>query len=294
MDGSGAVGIGTTAPSNGSKLVVNGGNIRLTGSNAPAVYISPTSGDVYAIGANTSIAGVGVWDNNTGQWPISIKDNSNLVGINTIAQTYRLTVSGDSGNGSSFKKAAIGIEDTGTSGRTYSIGSRGSAGFVLGDDTAGVARIVIAPNGVFTLTGTSTCTLANGTGTTSCTSDRRLKDRIEPIKDPLDKLMLINGVTYHWKRKDISGPEHIGVIAQDVEKAFPQAVTEVSDTTIGTAKTVDYAILIAPVIEVIRDFKHRFESTDAQLKAANDNIQTLRNEVEELRQEVRQLKQQRQ
>lgn len=299
MDGSGAVGIGTTAPGNSSKLVVNGGNIRLTGSNAPSVYISATSGDVYAFGANTVIPGAGIWDNTTGVWPISIKDTTGYVGVNTTAQTYRLSVSGDSSAG--FKKAAISVEDTGASGRVYSLGSRGATGFVLGDDTAGVARMIIAPNGVFTLTGTSTCTLANGTGTTSCTSDRRLKERIEPIKDPLDKLMLINGVTYHWKRKDISGPEHIGVIAQDVEKAFPQAVTEVSDSTIGSAKTVDYSILVAPIIEVIKDFKHRFDTDhdeieklkatndnlEKSLNAASDNTNRLLDEVENLKLRVR-------
>ena len=218
--------------------------------------------------------------------------SNGYLALGTQSASAHFHIAGDTNNGASWPKAGIMLEDTGTNGRAFSISSRGSAGFGIADETSHLIRLTIGSNGVATFYGVSNCTIASGTGTTSCTSDRRLKDRIEPIKDPLDKLMLINGVTYHWKRKDISGPEHIGVIAQDVEKAFPQAVTEVSDSTIGTAKTVDYSILVAPIIEVIKGFKHRFESTDAKLKAANDNIQTLSNEVEELRQEVRQLKQQ--
>lgn len=273
IDSTGRVGIGGEPTAN--KLRVSGGNIRIDGTAAPAVYLSATTGDLYAFSGNTAIPGVGIWDNSTGVWPLSIKNTSGYVGLNTIAQVTRLALAGDSSGGTTWQRNGLSIVDTGASGRTYSLSSRGATGFALGDETAGVARMVIAPNGVVTFVGTSTCTLANGTGTTSCTSDRRLKDRIEPIRDPLDKLMLIKGVTYHWKRKDISKPEHIGVIAQDVEKAFPQAVTEVSDTTLGSAKTVDYSILVAPIIEALRVFKHQFDADHeelAKLKADNDNL----------------------
>lgn len=68
-------------------------------------------------------------------------------------------------------------------------------------------------------------------------------------------LLPLRGVTFHWKDPKKNGPEHIGVIAQDVEKVFPQAVSSVSDTTLGTAKTVDIAALVAPVIEALKELK---------------------------------------
>ncbi|WP_414463368.1 tail fiber domain-containing protein [Hyphomicrobium sp. DY-1] len=280
VDSNGNVSIGGTAGANAnSKLQITQASQATLGLLIGNASYSTTAFD--GLGMQVNDAGTalirGGW--NTAK-NLILNDNGGNVGIGTAAPTSKLTISGDSSGG--FTNNAIEINDTSASGRLYSIGSRGATGFVLGDETAHVGRLTIAPNGVVTLVGVSTCALASGTGTTSCTSDRRLKDRIHPIEDPLDKLMLIKGVTYHWKRKDISGPEHMGVIAQDVEKAFPQAVSEVSDTTIGTAKTVDYSILVAPIIEVIREFKHRFEDNDARIKTLTKQVEALQAQVKQL------------
>jgi hypothetical protein len=151
-------------------------------------------------------------------------------------------------------------------------------------------RMSLTSAGILTVVGTSTCTIGNGTGTTSCTSDRRLKQNIHPISSALEKLELLNGVTYHWKDPSKSVSEHIGLIAQDVEKVFPQAVDTVSDTTLGTAKTVDYAVLIAPAIEAIKELKADNDNLRANLKAANDNAASLRKEVDGISAELRELK----
>ena len=115
----------------------------------------------------------------------------------------------------------------------------------------------------------STCTIGNGTGATNCTSDIRLKKDIQPISGALEKLALIKGVTFHWKDPKKAEPEHLGVIAQDVEKVFPQAVTTISDTTLpgGTAKAVDYAVLVAPLIEAVKELKDRNEALRADVEA---------------------------
>lgn len=124
--------------------------------------------------------------------------------------------------------------------------------------------------------GTSTtCVIGNGTGATNCTSDIRLKKDIALIPDALAKLAQLRGVTFHWKDPAKSGAEHIGVIAQDVEKVFPQAVGTLQDKTIGTAKTVDIAALVAPIIEALKELKSMFDADhDAltKLKADNDNL----------------------
>jgi hypothetical protein len=151
----------------------------------------------------------------------------------------------------------------------------------------------LSSTGTLTIYGSSTCTIGNGTGNTACTSDRRLKQNIRPITSALQKLELLNGITYHWKDPSKSKPEHIGLIAQDVEKVFPQAVDQVSNTTLGTAKTVDYAVLIAPAIEAIKELKADNDTLRTridQLKAANDNAASLRSEMDELRAELRNVK----
>ncbi|GKX60637.1 tail fiber/spike domain-containing protein [Leminorella grimontii] len=52
-------------------------------------------------------------------------------------------------------------------------------------------------------------------------SDERIKEKIERITDPLDKMKKIKGVTY--VRRD-TGKFGIGFIAQDVQSVFPDAV----------------------------------------------------------------------
>ncbi|MCZ7593712.1 MAG: tail fiber domain-containing protein [Hyphomicrobium sp.] len=45
----------------------------------------------------------------------------------------------------------------------------------------------------------SNCVIGSGTGATNCTSDIRLKKDIKPIESALDKVALLEGVTFHWK-----------------------------------------------------------------------------------------------
>ena len=60
-------------------------------------------------------------------------------------------------------------------------------------------------------------------------SDSRFKDRIEPLKSPLESLLKLNGVQYKWKGEFIkdtglAGGTQFGFIAQDVLKVLPNAV----------------------------------------------------------------------
>jgi hypothetical protein len=52
-------------------------------------------------------------------------------------------------------------------------------------------------------------------------SDEDMKYNIKPIKNPLDKVKRLEGVTFNWKDDDV---EDASIIAQDVEKVMPDAV----------------------------------------------------------------------
>ncbi|RYG60839.1 MAG: tail fiber domain-containing protein [Alphaproteobacteria bacterium] len=114
-----------------------------------------------------------------------------------------------------------------------------------------------------------TCNIGTGTGATSCTSDRRLKDHIANIPSALDKISKLNGVTFQWKAPDAPKGEHLGVIAQDVEKVFPQAV----DTMETGYKTVDYAILVSPLIEAVKELKAQNEKLQKDVEALRKQVQ---------------------
>ncbi|MGE5086987.1 MAG: tail fiber domain-containing protein, partial [Bacillota bacterium] len=96
-------------------------------------------------------------------------------------------------------------------------------------------------------------------------SDIRLKEHITEIQNPLDKILSLRGVEFDW-RKDIEQPtkheqtHDIGVIAQEVEKQFPEAVTTAKDGF----KSVAYAKLVSPIIGAIKALYTRITGIEEQ------------------------------
>jgi hypothetical protein len=76
-------------------------------------------------------------------------------------------------------------------------------------------------------------------------SDINLKGNIHQIKDPLERIIKINGVGFKWKETQESS---MGVIAQDVEEVFPELVKS-SDGR----KTVNYNGLVGALIEAVKE-----------------------------------------
>jgi len=80
-------------------------------------------------------------------------------------------------------------------------------------------------------------------------SDRRLKTEIKDIDNPFGLLNAIHGKHYLWKKDGVAA---YGVIAQDVEKVMPEAVSTNPKTDL---KAVEYDQLIAPLIEAVKILK---------------------------------------
>ena len=76
-------------------------------------------------------------------------------------------------------------------------------------------------------------------------SDRSLKTNISTINNPLAKILALRGVTFNWKKDNQPG---VGLIAQEVEKVFPELVT----TESNGLKGVEYGNLVAPLIEAVK------------------------------------------
>ena len=85
-------------------------------------------------------------------------------------------------------------------------------------------------------------------------SDERLKDDIKTVESALDKVKQLRGVTFKYKT---DGKVSAGVIAQDVEKVLPEAVTEkklpLKQDDGQEYKTVRYDALHALLIEAIKE-----------------------------------------
>lgn len=79
-------------------------------------------------------------------------------------------------------------------------------------------------------------------------SDRSVKTDIKPIEDALHKLRRIRGFSYMRSDED-DGRRHVGVIAQDVAHAVPEAVHIGQDGKMSVA----YGSLVAVAIEAINE-----------------------------------------
>lgn len=89
-------------------------------------------------------------------------------------------------------------------------------------------------------------------------SDARLKEAIEPLTGVWERLESVRGVKFKWKK---GGSGDFGVIAQDVEKSFPEAVVIGADGQ----RAVNYGKLVAPLIEAVRDLKQENEGLKKRL-----------------------------
>ena len=93
------------------------------------------------------------------------------------------------------------------------------------------------------------------------TSDIRFKTNIQKITDVTGKLSLLNGYTYTWRDKKefpdqaLGEGRDIGVIAQEVEKVFPDAVM----TNEKGYKSVNYNALIPVLIEALKESNRRIK-----------------------------------
>ena len=95
-------------------------------------------------------------------------------------------------------------------------------------------------------------------------SDLRLKTNISNLSNSLYKLSQVRGVAFDWHDQDLKThqPQHLGVIAQEVESVFPQVVTTNKDGF----KSVDYSKLVAPLIEAVKELSERLEEQERQIE----------------------------
>ena len=90
---------------------------------------------------------------------------------------------------------------------------------------------------------------ANGT---TYASDERFKQNISSITSPLQKLLQLNGVEYEMRtdvfhKNNFQQGRQMGLLAQNVEKIIPEAVSEMDGY-----KGVDYARLVPLLVESIK------------------------------------------
>lgn len=108
--------------------------------------------------------------------------------------------------------------------------------------------------------GTINCSSLTASGNVTAFSDSRLKTEIHTIKNPLEKVDRLRGVTFKWLHTDKPSS---GVIAQEVQEVFPELV-ECTTHEGKEVLSVDYGKLVGVLIESIKELKAEFEAHKAE------------------------------
>tara|TARA_Y100001970_G_C14231945_1_gene859180 strand:+ start:421 stop:2829 length:2409 start_codon:yes stop_codon:yes gene_type:complete len=118
--------------------------------------------------------------------------------------------------------------------------------------------------------GNVTCTgaiTATGDITAFKTSDKRLKENIKSIEDPLAKVKTIGGYTYTWNKLGEENSIHklgeadVGVIAQEIEAIIPEAVADRGNGY----KAVQYEKIIPLLVECVKEQQDMIEKLQNDL-----------------------------
>ena len=104
-------------------------------------------------------------------------------------------------------------------------------------------------------------------------SDARVKHDIREIESPLDRVLSLHGITFEYNAD--AGPmavpgRHIGFIAQEVERVFPDWITE-DEKGIKTVNIHGFESLL---VEAIRELKARHDVEVEALRADNDSLRS--------------------
>ena len=100
-------------------------------------------------------------------------------------------------------------------------------------------------------------------GTINANSDRRLKENITTLSSgQLAKVCSLRGVNFDWIDKRTTGTQ-VGLIAQEVQEEYPELVGDggIEDGTL----TVNYAGLVSPLIEAIKELKTELDAAKARI-----------------------------
>lgn len=139
-------------------------------------------------------------------------------------------------------------------------------GDALADDLVEKFRITI--DGIFS-SGSLTYSLSDG----------ELKQDIQPIYSPLEKVLALNGVTYKWKKEEFANlglpsDQQLGFVAQNVEEVLPELV----HTNSSGYKSVSYSNITAVLVEAVKEQQDEIEILEGELnelKARLDKLESI-------------------
>jgi len=185
--------------------------------------------------------------------------NTSLTSLNAYTSSLNITI------GSFFRQGGNSF------GQSGSLGTNDN--FPLTFKVNNSTKVILTPDGKFTIGTVGTTSgllnvggdiIATGDVSAQSPSDIRLKNNIIKIQNASDILSKLNGYTFEWNDKQTlynEGTKDLGLIAQEVEKVFPQIVGKRYDGY----KSIKYDRLIPILVEAFNDLKKEFEYLKTKL-----------------------------
>ncbi|MBN1480275.1 tail fiber domain-containing protein [candidate division KSB1 bacterium] len=275
------VGIGTADPRSDLHIYSDGDpKFRFTngnGTEATLVYNTDSGGLEFRMGGS-------------GTDPKLYIGDSGKIGIGTVTPAVPLEVFGTNLEtlllqSSHTMGTRLTFKSTATGGRRWDIGATaGEAGegadkFIIRDGDANATRFVIDKNGHFgfgTESPSNILTVARYSSTDPVAdawttySSKRWKTNIQTIKDALDKVKQLRGVSYDWKQDN---KHDIGLIAEEVGQVIPEVV--VYEENGIDARSVDYPRLVAVLIEAMKEQQQEIDKQRDNIHVLQQRLQTL-------------------
>lgn len=94
-------------------------------------------------------------------------------------------------------------------------------------------------------------------------SDIRMKRDVSPLGDATAPILKLRAVQFRWADQDDSAPRTMGLVAQEVEEIFPEAVSLGPDGMMG----INYPVLIAPLIDVVQRQQAQIDALRAEIRS---------------------------
>ena len=278
----GDVGIGKSNPTHKLEVIDNSTAAAIRGKNegnGSGVYGSSINGSgVSGVSSNDS----GVYGNSTSGWGGYFEGPKNYfsgnVGIGTDTPDVSLVVKSSGYAGGMLVESSDGDdlfrvrENSDGSGSIYLNDSSGNLGVYLhGSSTnyinagnVGIGRT--NPSYKLDVNGTIRC------NNVSTASDARLKKDIKTIDNALERVTSLRGTNFNWIDEESDSSLQMGVIAQEVEEVFPEAVS----TDDQGYKSVAYGKLVAPLIEAIKEQQTQIKELKEENEASKAEIHEIK------------------
>jgi hypothetical protein len=202
-------------------------------------------------------------DNNDHDFQVKSASNSNALFVDAGASSggdLLFGVSSRTGMYNGTGANGVAIEKLGDQGTALVVQSSTNSCMYLSNPSGNTNDNFIifsdAGSSVGSISGTSSGTTYN------TTSDRRLKDNIEPIANGTEKLMAMKPVTHTWKADPEADAVH-GFIAQEMMDVVPEAVS--GDPDGEEMMSMDYGRITPVLVAALQDAHKKIAALEERL-----------------------------